>query len=938
MRASASMMWLDDVAPTRPVIVFTTKSYSCTKLSRRPVLNSEDSMTKLLRFLIAFLLTAVAHTAFASTSGLVISQVYGGGGNAGATLKNDFIEIHNTTGAQISLVGLSVQYASAAGTSWQVTNLTGAILPGQYYLIQEGPGAGGTVNLPTPDATGNIAMSATAGKVALVNTTTALTVAAPTTNVLDIISYGAATPTEGTPAPTLTNTTAALRNLQGCTDTDSNASDFTSGAPNPRNTSSPVNVCQSNQPIVTACPAFTVLAGSGGTGTASASDLDSTVNAVSISNQPAGITLGAFTPATAVGGTATVQINVAATVPQGTSPFTLTWSNDQQQTAICTSSVNAGGLTRIFTIQGSGTTSPLVGQTVITQGVVTRVTNNGFYMQDPTGDGDESTSDGIFVFTSTPPTVNAGDMAQVSGTVSEFNTGAVTNTDTATHTVTELSSVSSVTVVGTGFSVTPVMLTFPLTNRDDLEKYEGMLVTLTGPFTVAQNFFDGRFGQVTVAALGAVETPTNRLRPGPAALALYADNKRRSILIEDGTTQQDPNPTPFLAADHTLRQGDTTPSITGVIDYGLATDSNTDPGTWRITPIVAPVFTRANPRTTAPDDVGGTLRVASANVLNFFTTFSNGQTADGLTGQGCSLGSGSSAGNCRGADSLAEFLRQRAKIVEELAAINADIVGLMEMQNNGSTAVQNLVDALNARLGAPLYAAVPDPAQGTGTDAIKVAMIYKPSKVTRSGPSVSDPNPIHNRAPLAQTFLVPGGQTFTLVVNHLRSKSCPGTGLDADLGDLQSCFNNTRVKQGQATRAFVASLFPAGPLPNVMLVGDFNAYAQEDPIIDFTSNGFVDEIGRFNTFGYSFQFDGSSGRLDHVLTSPVLSSKIKRALEWHINADEPSILDYNLEFKQPACPTCSPDFFTPTPYRASDHDPNVVGISFGAVAPPPKSK
>jgi predicted extracellular nuclease len=682
-----------------------------------------------------------------------------------------------------------------------------------------------------------------------------------------------------------------------------------------------------------------VVANSGGMGTASASDVDSTVNAVGISGQPSGVTLGTFTPATGVGGTATIQILVDATVAAGTYPFSLNWANDQQQTATCSSTFTAGALTRIFTIQGSGSTSPLVGQSVITQGVVTRTTNTGFYMQDPTGDGDDTTSDGIFVFTSTAPPVNAGDLARVSGTVAEFNTGAATNTDTASHTVTELSSVSFVSVVGSGYSITPVVVNFPLTNRDDLEKYEGMLVTLNGPLTVAQNFYDGRFGQLTLAALGAVEQPTNRLRPGAAANALYADNKRRSIILEDGTTVQDPNPTPFLGADNTVRQGDTVPSITGVIDYGLATDANTDPGSWRIVPTVTPVFTRANPRTTAPDDVGGTIRIGSANIDNFFTTFTNGQTADGLTGQGCTVGNSTSASNCRGADSLAEFTRQRAKIVEELAGLNADVVAIMEVQNNGTTAVQNLVDALNARLGSVQYAAVPDAVQGTGTDAIKVAMIYKPAKLTRVGASVSDPNPIHNRAPLAQTFSVPGGQTFTLVANHLRAKGCSTTtGPDADQGDLQGCNNATRVQQVQATRSFVASLFPAGPLPPVIWVGDFNSYAMEDPIADMTANGYIDEIARFNTFGYSYQFDGASGRLDQVLTSPAMSGKIKRAFEWHINADEPSILDYNLEFKQPACPTCSPDYYTATPYRASDHDPILIGVTFPVVAPPKPGK
>ncbi len=145
------------------------------------------------------------------------------------------------------------------------------------------------------------------------------------------------------------------------------------------------------------------------------------------------------------------------------------------------------------------------------------------------------------------------------------------------------------------------------------------------------------------------------------------------------------------------------------------------------------------------------------------------------------------------------------------------------------------------------------------------------------------------------------------------------------------------MQQAAATKTFVDSLFPAGSAPNVLLVGDFNAYAKEDPINYLTTNGYTDELGRFNTFGYSYQFDGASGRIDQALSSPALSSKVKRAVEWHVNADEPSILDYNLEFKQPACATCSPDFYTPTPYRASDHDPLVVGVSFGTVAPP-KSK
>lgn len=895
-------------------------------------------MTRTFRLVAGALLALAAHAVFASANGIVISQVYGGGGNSGSTYRNDFVEIFNAGAAPVSLNGWSVQYASATGASWAVTPLTNVSLqPGQYYLVQQALGAGGTTPLPTPDATDTTALSATAGKVALVSTTTALTLAAPTdARIVDLVGFGAAGFFEAAPTAAPANATAVLRAQAGCTDTDNNAADFAVLAPTPRNTASPRNQCgvTVNAPIMTTCPSFMVVAGSGGSGTMSATDADGVVNAVTPANQPAGISLGTLTPATVAGGVASVPVVVAASLPAGSYPVTLTWSNDQGQTATCAPVVSVGALTPIFTIQGSGTTSPFVNRTVITQGAVTRVVNNGFYLQDPVGDGDDRTSDGIFVFTSTAPTVASGDLARVSATVTEFNTGLASNTDTATHTITELSSVSGVTVVGRGYTVRPVTITLPMASRDDLERYEGMLVTVTGPLTVDQNFFQGQYGQITVSALGRLETPTNRLRPGPGALALDADNQRRSLIVEDGTSMQYPNPTPFLGEANTLRAGDAVTSLTGVVDYGLATSSSADPGSWRIVPTVVPTFTRANPRTTVPEEVGGTVRVAAANVLNFFTTFLNGQTVDGRTGQGCTVGNSTSAGNCRGANNLAEFVRQRAKIVEEIAGLNADALGLMEIQNNGATAVQNLVDALNAKLGAGTYAVVPDPAEGTGTDAIKVAMIYKPARLTRAGPSVSDASPIHNRPPLAQTFVVPGGQSFTLVVNHLKSKGCGGaTGRDADQGDLQGCFNATRVLQARATRAFVASIAAGVKAPNVLLVGDFNSYAQEDPIVELThpndgSSGFVDEVGRFNAFGYSYVFDGAAGRIDQALTSPALSTRVTRALEWHVNADEPTFLDYNAENRQPACATCAPDYYTATPYRASDHDPVVIGLSF----------
>ncbi|HEY2094256.1 MAG TPA: DNA/RNA non-specific endonuclease [Thermoanaerobaculia bacterium] len=189
-----------------------------------------------------------------AASNIVISQLYGGGGNAGATYKNDFIEIFNRGNAAQSLAGWSVQYASSTGTTWTATNLSGTLQPGQYYLIQESAGAGGTTSLPAPDATGNIAMSATAGKVALVSSTTPLTGACPA-GFVDMVGFGAANCFEGTATPALTNTTAAIRNGSGCTDTDSNSADFTVAAPAPRNTASPVHPCGvvvNNPPVINA--------------------------------------------------------------------------------------------------------------------------------------------------------------------------------------------------------------------------------------------------------------------------------------------------------------------------------------------------------------------------------------------------------------------------------------------------------------------------------------------------------------------------------------------------------------------------------------------------------------------------------------------------------------------------------------------------------------
>ncbi len=785
-----------------------------------------------------------------ASAAVVISQVYGGGGNSGATIKSDYIELFNNGTTAQTIGGWTVQYAAATGTTWQTTLIpAGTSLPaGKYFLIKQAQGAGGTIDL-TPDLTGTIGLSGTNGKVALVGNATSLSGAAPAAGAaLDIISYGAATPTEGSPTAALSNTTAAVRNAAGCTDNGDNAADFAVGAPNPRNSTS------------------------------------------------AGVTCGSG--------------------PGGPLPLAAA----------------------IYTIQGSGATSPLAAQLVITSGVITKLVNNGFFFQDQAGDGNPATSDGIFVFTGAAsyPAAQVGNLVQVTGTVVEFNTGAATNAATLARTVTQLSSVTAVTLVNSGFVINPTVVTLPEAVEGDLERFEGMLVQLTGPFTVQQNFFQGRYGQLTLAVGGRVETPTNRFRPGPQANALADENARRRIILDDGTSLQNPNPTPYAGANGLPRAGDTTGNIIGVIDFGLATNSTAGPADYKIQPTMVPVFTAANPRTAAPVAVGGHVKIASFNVLNYFTTFTNGETATGQTGQGCALGTTTTAANCRGASNLNEFQRQRGKIVEAMAAIDADVLGLMEMQNNGNIAVQNLVDTLNAKVGAGTYATTAVPTQGTGTDAIRVAMIFKPAKLNLSGAPASDVDPVNNRPTLAQTFNLANGERFTLLVNHLKSKgSCPlATDADAvgnvDAGDGQGCWNLQRKQQVQRLRTFVAQVQGATGNNDVLLVGDFNAYAQEDPINDLTSTGYVDQVGRFGVSGYSYVFDGAAGRLDHAITSASLSARVSAVAHWHINADESTLQDYNTEFKFPATTcggTCPADPFTVSPYRSSDHDPVIIGLN-----------
>jgi predicted extracellular nuclease len=516
----------------------------------------------------------------------------------------------------------------------------------------------------------------------------------------------------------------------------------------------------------------------------------------------------------------------------------------------------------------------------------------------------------LFIFTSNF-TGNVGDLVTVTGTIAEYTpTGA-------TRSYTEMQNVTSLTKVGTG-TIAPTNIAFP---NSDLARYEGMLVHITTPMTVNGTEYLGDRGELVLAS-GRREVPTNRYRPGtPEAIALAQLNDQSYLILDDGIFVA-PATVPYLGADGTVRSGDTVNDLTGVLDFGAMGGG----GAWfKLQPTVTPTFSRTNPRVDAPVIAAGNVKVASANVLNFFTTFLDGTDVFGNVGQGCTIGTSVSKSNCRGADNLAEFVRQRDKIVNELKAMNADAVGLMEIQNNNDVAVTYLVDQLNKAIGSTTYAVVPKPAS-TGTDAIRVAMIYKPSRLTLLGGALSDGDVINNRAPMAATFKASNGGKFSLIVNHLKSKgSCPTSGVgNVDIGDGQGCWNATRLSQAdRLINYFIPQVIAAAGDPDVVIVGDMNSYGFEDPIAYYTSHGMVNEIERFvrpRTQPYSYVFDGESGYLDHALVTTAFDSQVGDVAEWHNNSDEPIAIDYNIG-------DTAVDYYTNNAFRASDHDPVVVSLN-----------
>jgi predicted extracellular nuclease len=506
------------------------------------------------------------------------------------------------------------------------------------------------------------------------------------------------------------------------------------------------------------------------------------------------------------------------------------------------------------------------------------------------------------VFNSGGASVALGDVVRVTGPVSEY------------FELTEITA-TTVEVCQTGASVTPTPVTLPAANATALERTEGMLVSFAQNLVATETYNQGRYGEVTLSVNARLSTPTNVVAPGVPAQNLQTQNLLASIQLDDGSNVQNPAIAPYVAADGTLRIGDKLSGLTGVLSFGF--------GVYEVHPTASVVFTRNNPRTAAPADPGGQFQVAALNVLNYFTTLDTGAAVCGPSG----------GLDCRGANTASEFTRQRTKLLAAISAINSDIIGLVELENNASASIADIVSGLNSLLGSGTYTYVNT---GTiGTDAIKVGLIYKPAKVTTVGTYKildSSVNPAfidtRNRPVLAQTFRhTASNEVLTVAVNHLKSKGSACSG-DPDTGDGQGNCNQTRVAAALAEANWLASDPTFSGDPDYLILGDLNAYAKEDPITTFTSNGLVNLISTFlGPLAYSYVFEGQAGYLDHALASASLASKVAGVTEWHINSDEPRMLDYNQEFNPPS-------LYQPNQYRVSDHDPVIVGIGAGATPVP----
>lgn len=532
-------------------------------------------------------------------------------------------------------------------------------------------------------------------------------------------------------------------------------------------------------------------------------------------------------------------------------------------------------------IQGNGASSPYISQKIKTTGIVTAKfigsgKIGGYFLQDVTGDGNTATSDGVFVSTSTD-NVAIGDKINLTGTVSE-NSGR-----------TQIGSITAQTLVSSGNQLPATKVQY---NPDNFnwEQYEGMLVDFDQVLYVNSNYNLQQFGQLSLYP-SRIFNPTNQALPGSADyFSLITANSKPQILLDDGITTTAYKPLPLADAYGTRRTGERVKNLIAVVDYTS--------GKYVLYPASTPVF-YGNSRPIAPALPSKyNLKVCASNLEIYLTT---------NFGQGY------------GPDSEELAARQHTKIMAALLAIDADIYGLIEIEQ-GQEALKKIVNALNTATVAGRYTYVNDGGTINGTYT-KVGYVYRTDKVTPYLSIKNNDSPSPLRRKKAQAFtLKSNNERFIFSLNHFKAKSgcSSATGDDADQGDGQSCYNATRVAESNSTLNFLRTNKTYYSDADVLIMGDLNAYGKEDPITTLIAGGYTDLHSAYHAdSSYSYVYNNQAGYLDNALASSSLKNQVAGLSVFHVNADEPAMFEY------------SGSAYQPDMYRYSDHDPVMVYLNLG---------
>jgi len=887
---------------------------------------------------------------------IVISQVYGGGGNAGALYRNDFIELFNRGASPVNIAGWSVQYTSAAGTTWtNRTNITaGVVNPGQYFLIQEAAGTGGTQNLPTPDAIGTIAMGAAAGKVALVTNQNNLGCGGDCDldpSVRDFVGYGAANDFEGSgPTGATSNTNGASRVLNGCGDTDDNALDFSVGPPTPRNSASPANGCggpTAPTGVAAANPAsvpaggntlLTVAVTPGANPPSTGLAVAANLTAIGGPNPTPLFDDGTNGDVTAGDLVFSLAVTVAPGTPSGPRVVNFVISDAQNRTSPASTIISVQAVVRtINAIQGSGARSPFEGQFVTTHGIVTARKTNGFFIQAPDAeaDTDPATSEGIFVFTGgTPPTDAAiGNDVSVTGTIQEF----VPSQDPNSPPMTELSFSPSVSLLSTG-NIRPnsvPMATSPDIAGQPFEHLEGMRVYLqdvSGTSLIVVAPTDGFVSEPNASSTsngifyGVLPgTPRPFREPGinvldplppgaPPNIPRFDENPER--IRVDSRGQEGAVPVE-------VSTGASLPLFLAVVDFAFRSYTLLpDPGFLTSNQVGAAVPVRAR----AADE----FTVAAFNLERFFDTVNDPNTSDPVL-------------------TAAALERRLAKASLAIRTVmrSPDILGVEEVEN--LSVLQTLATRINddaVAAGDPNPAYVAHLQEGNDVGGIDVGFLVRTQRVavvsvaqfglttTYINPQTGQPELLNDRPPLVlhAAVSVPGGPAFpiTVVVNHLRSL----LGMDDPVDGVR--VRAKRAAQAEFLAELVDDLQEEAPRAAVVTLGDFNAFEVNDGYVDVMgaikgdpapadqvvhhANDFIDPdlVNLVETITpasgqrYSYVFDGNAQVLDHVLVTQSLTGKVRELQYARNDADFPESLRNDAT----------------RPERLSDHDMPVAFLRY----------